>query len=98
MLSSSANQGLVAVVLRFISRAIRTFHSADLAAAPISWRDLRALRNKAANSLPFRFPQLPDRAARPHFLRTTCLASRATAIPAMTSPSSPIDGNAPRPQ
>ena len=51
MLSSSANQGLVAVVLRFISRAIRTFHSADLAAAPISWRDLRALRNKAANSL-----------------------------------------------
>jgi hypothetical protein len=51
MLSSSANQGLVAVVLRFISRAIRTFHCADLAEAPISWRDLRALRNKTANSL-----------------------------------------------
>jgi hypothetical protein len=33
MLSASANQGLVAVVLRFISRAILTFHSADLAAA-----------------------------------------------------------------
>jgi hypothetical protein len=48
MLSSPANQGLVAVVLRFISRAIRTFHCADLAEAPIS---LRALRNKAANSL-----------------------------------------------
>ena len=48
MLSTLANQGLVAVVLRFISRAIRTFHSADLAEVPIS---LRALRNKAANSL-----------------------------------------------
>ena len=28
MLSTLANQGLVAVVLRFISRAIRTLHSA----------------------------------------------------------------------
>ena len=51
MLSTSANQGLVAVVRRFISRAIRTFHSADLAEAAISLRDFRALRNKAANSL-----------------------------------------------
>jgi len=33
MLISSANQGLVTVVLRFSSRAIRTFHSADLAVA-----------------------------------------------------------------
>jgi hypothetical protein len=33
MLSASAHQRLVAVVLRFISRVIRTFHSADLAVA-----------------------------------------------------------------
>jgi len=38
MLISSANQGLVTVVLRFISRAIRTFHSADLAVARFTAR------------------------------------------------------------
>jgi hypothetical protein len=35
MLSASAHQGLVAVVLRFISRAIRTFHSAVLGFTPL---------------------------------------------------------------
>jgi len=37
MLSTSANQGLVAVVLRFISCAIRTFHSA----APSNYNRVR---------------------------------------------------------